>query len=525
MRIPGEALWLGDVPYGATSGIGRSRLRGCTLRALAAASLLLSIHSVNAQVCRLSVAGLNQSRRVAGDIHAECPETIEIHTAPFGNWGVTSNFGQKGNSHQFDGWCHNTRICDNTGACKTDCQDGWYEWNSCTNHPLYSAPNCTLYNSANCTEQVTATAVNVHGTRYVDIPVRCPFDSNGDGIPDSGGCADVTSFSSGTNFLSLYELDPGCCDELVQTVYFPAVTLNLACDVFGCAGTGSSWLSPLSWDSPSSPAKVFAELAVVVNWGAFVDTSGGCKVTAGTLSAVSSASFIGPNLAPESIGTVFGQGLAPGTEQATTLPLPTTLGGITVHITDRANVTRSAPLFYASPGQVNFQVPAGTAVGAATISMYSADVLRSKGTLQVESVVPGIYTANSNGKGVAAATAIRIGQGDTVSVQSVFECPAGVGSCVPAPLDLGSDTDRTYLTLYGTGIRHVADTTAVPATALAATIGGENATVSYAGPQGYFVGLDQVNILVPQSLRGRGVVDVSLTVNSKPANVVQVAIR
>ena len=57
---------------------------------------------LHSQVCRLSVAGLNQSRKVMGPVHAECPDEV-FHTAPFGNWGVASNYGQKGNSHQFDG--------------------------------------------------------------------------------------------------------------------------------------------------------------------------------------------------------------------------------------------------------------------------------------------------------------------------------------------------------------------------------------------------------------------------------------
>src|SRR3954447_6002800 len=92
-------------------------------RSLLAIAILLP--SVHAQVCRLSVAGLNQARRVTGAIGAECASPV--HSTPFGNWGVTSNYGQKGNSHQFDGWCHDQRVCDNTGACKSVCADGWYE--------------------------------------------------------------------------------------------------------------------------------------------------------------------------------------------------------------------------------------------------------------------------------------------------------------------------------------------------------------------------------------------------------------
>ena len=81
------------------------------------AILLMAIPSF-AQVCRLSVAGLNRDRKVSGEIATECP--APVHSAPFGNWGVTSNYGQKRDSHQFQGWCHDSRICDNNGDCKTD---------------------------------------------------------------------------------------------------------------------------------------------------------------------------------------------------------------------------------------------------------------------------------------------------------------------------------------------------------------------------------------------------------------------
>jgi len=46
--------------------------------------------------------------------------------------------------------------------------------------------------------------------------------------------------------------------------------------------------------------------------------------------------------------------------------------------------------------------------------------------------------------------------------------------------------------------------------------------VLYAGAQGTLAGLDQVNAQLPQSLAGRGEVDVMLTVDGKPANTVRV---
>jgi uncharacterized protein (TIGR03437 family) len=470
-------------------------------------------------VCRLSVAGLNQARRVTGQIRAECPSDL-FHTNPFGNWGVTSNFGQKANSHQFQGWCHDMRPCDNTGSCRSACADGWYEWNSCTDHSRYSPPNCSLYNAADCTEQATSTGINVHGTRYVDIPVRCPVDTNGDGIPDEGGCRDVPQYSTGTNFMSLYELDPVCCDQLVQTVYFPPLTLPLACDVFGCAAISSDWVSPVAWDSPASPPKVFAQLAAVVNWGGFVDQNRACRLAAPVMNVVSAASFTGPNLAPESIATALGDPLAPTTIEVTSLPLPTSLAGFSVQVTDRNGITRAAPLFYISPRQVNFAVPAGTPAGTATVSAFSGEILRASSRVQIEAVAPALFTQNADGKGVAAAIAVRYSPGGLVTWAPVYACGAAPGSCVPAPIDVGGPGETAYLVLFGSGIRNRSALTSV-----GVVIGGLNARADYAGPQGQYAGLDQVNIPLPRELAGRGVVNVELTVDGKPANIVQVAFR
>jgi uncharacterized protein (TIGR03437 family) len=449
------------------------------------------------------VAGLNQARRVTGDIRAECPTVV--HTTPFGNWGVTSNYGQKGNSRQFDGWCHDTRICDNSGSCRSVCADGWYEWNSCTSSPFFSAPNCTLYNAASCTEQQTTTGINVHGTKTIDVPVRCPIDTNGDGVPDQGGCQDVREHTTGTNFLSLYELDPVCCDELVQTVYFPSATIPLTCDTLGCASNASLWLTPVAWDSPSSPAKVFAEVSALVNWGAFVDDRRACAVTAAEFRVVSAASYTGPAVAPESIATAFGDRLSPATGEAATLPLPTSLAGLTLTITDSRSIERPAPLFYISPGQVNFLVPPGVAPGQARVAIFNGPVLRSTARIQVDPVAPALFTRDASGKGLAAATAVRVAADGAVTPLDV------------AALDFGDSGDTVYLTLYGTGIRNRAALSAV-----SATVGGVSARVDYAGAQGQFVGLDQVNLALPRELAGLGALDVVLTVASRAASPVQV---
>jgi uncharacterized protein (TIGR03437 family) len=90
----------------------------------------------------------------------------------------------------------------------------------------------------------------------------------------------------------------------------------------------------------------------------------------------------------------------------------------------------------------------------------------------------------------------------------------------PVPIDLGPETDRVFLALFGTGIRnrkYLGDVTA--------QVGGVGAQVFYAGPQGQFEGLDQVNVLLPRSLAGRGEVEVVLTVEGQAANAVRINIR
>jgi uncharacterized protein (TIGR03437 family) len=51
------------------------------------------------------------------------------------------------------------------------------------------------------------------------------------------------------------------------------------------------------------------------------------------------------------------------TNAAASIPLPGELAGTTVKVRDSAGVERSAPLFFVSPNQINYQLPPGTASG------------------------------------------------------------------------------------------------------------------------------------------------------------------
>src|SRR5262249_23156222 len=127
---------------------------------------------------------------------------------------------------------------------------------------------------------------------------------------------------------------------------------------------------------------------------------------AGALVTVSAASFSGAELARESLVTAFGVGLATATESA---PKPvTTLAGTMVKVRDSAGAERAALLFFVSPAQVNYQIPPDTASGMATITITSGDGAISTGSAQIVLVAPGLFAANANGSGVAAAVALRV---------------------------------------------------------------------------------------------------------------------
>jgi uncharacterized protein (TIGR03437 family) len=380
----------------------------------------------------------------------------------------------------------------------------------------WAPPNCSLFNEASCTQQKTVTGENVHGTRIVDTPVRCPTDTNSDGVSDQGGCADVRMYRSGTNFMSLYELDPGTTDELIQTVYFPEVVLNLQCDTWKCGSAGSQWLEPAFYDSPASPPKIYAQFAAVVNSAVFVDTSRACRAAGPALRLVSAAGYQA-RVSPESIMSIFGGGLAVETRSAPSPILPTELAGTQVSMTDAAGVTHALRLFYVSPDQVNVLLPSTLATGSARVVVTRNDTVTSSGTVTVADVAPALFSADATGSGVAAATAVRVSASGVQTAVPVFACTSS-GQCSPTPIDLGAAGDRVFVSLYGTGIRRQPGE-------VTATAGGAWLPVTYAGMQSQYSGLDQVNVLLPTSLRGRGTLQISVTQSGAAANPVTISVR
>ncbi|MBL8205057.1 MAG: DUF1800 family protein [Blastocatellia bacterium] len=234
------------------------------------------------------------------------------------------------------------------------------------------------------------------------------------------------------------------------------------------------------------------------------------------VTVVSAANYAGGTAAPEEIVSGFGTGLATTTQGATGVPLPTTLGGTTVKVRDSAGTERLSPLFYVSSTQINFQIPLGTALGSATITVTSGAVTRT-GTVTIANVAPGFFTADATGKGLAAAQALRLRADNSSSVEEVARYDSSQSKFVSLPVNLNT-TDQMFLQLYGTGVRRRSNLSNVTA-----TIGGVAVSVLYAGSQNGYEGLDQINLTLPRNLPG-GELDVVVKVDGVAANIVKLAI-
>jgi uncharacterized protein (TIGR03437 family) len=235
---------------------------------------------------------------------------------------------------------------------------------------------------------------------------------------------------------------------------------------------------------------------------------------AGTINStatVNDASYVSP-VAAGSIAAVFGNNLSIGTagSQLPT-PLPTvlaqssfTLGGL------------AAPMFFASPGQVNIQIPWELAGQAqVTIRGSVGGVQSNAQTVSLAAFSPGIFTLDASGKGQGA-----------ILVASTSQL---ANSATPAPRG-------SWIAIFCTGLGPVTNQPAsgsvAPTTPLARTltnpsvsIGGADASLNYAGLAPGLVGLYQVNALVPSATPVGSAVPVVITIGGVVSNTVTIAVQ
>ena len=218
------------------------------------------------------------------------------------------------------------------------------------------------------------------------------------------------------------------------------------------------------------------------------------------------ASYSAQAVAPGAIVSVFGASLSASTSQSSAAPLPTVLGDTTVTFNGIP-----APLYFASPQQVNAQVPFEVAPGSAIAEVNSNSGIALT-QLPVGAAGPGIFTRDGSGTGDGA----------------LIDAVTGALVTSSQPIAAGA-----YLAIYCTGLGAVTPATTtgdVPATLTYTTVNpsvlidGQTITPSWAGLAPGFVGLYQVNAQVPASLTA-GSHRLQLVMNGAASNTVTFAVR
>ncbi|NOT63452.1 MAG: DUF11 domain-containing protein, partial [Acidobacteria bacterium] len=244
-----------------------------------------------------------------------------------------------------------------------------------------------------------------------------------------------------------------------------------------------------------------------------------------TVAAVSAASYRATDVTAGGIVALFGTGLATTSKAAATQPLPTELEGVSV-TASAPNFEKPCPLFFVSPQQINLLLPAPDALQLPptelSLTVRRAGAVVAVTYLRVRSFAPSLFSANATGQGLAAAVALRVKADGSQVYEPITRFDPMLNRLVPIPLDVSNAREQVFLVLFGTGIGPRLYFRSEVFTSIA----NQPCEVLYAGRQGTLEGLDQVNVLLPRTLAGRGEADIVLTTpEGGAANVVKVNLK
>jgi uncharacterized protein (TIGR03437 family) len=233
---------------------------------------------------------------------------------------------------------------------------------------------------------------------------------------------------------------------------------------------------------------------------------------------LNAASYSPAVLAPDAIATIFGSGSVSTSSGSARAESESSLQDTTVRIIDSAGIGYTTQLFFVSPTQINFLMPSGITLGPAMATIVDSNGGASLAAFTVARIAPGMFAANSTGMGAASALMVRVHpDGSQDPRVNVVTYDSVAKAFVPRPLSLEPETDRVFLEVYVTGIRHSSN--------VIVTINGQSIPVLYAGQHGQFAGLDQINLELPASLKGAGEVQLKISADGQISNSVTVVIK
>ena len=198
---------------------------------------------------------------------------------------------------------------------------------------------------------------------------------------------------------------------------------------------------------------------------------------------VSAADYAELGLAPGAMVSAFGPGLGQNADHAS------------VSLVDKNGKVFKAMVTSVAPKQVNYILPQDLPAGMYWTTLISGSLLFS-GPMYVLPFSPSLFSVGT--AQLAAAWVTRVRADNSVSIEPVFQMNSSNQSSEPAPIDFGPDGDRVYLTVLGTGIRQRDNLDSIQL-----MVGGNLLPALYAGPT-ETAGIDQINVLLPRDLAGKG---------------------
>ena len=204
-----------------------------------------------------------------------------------------------------------------------------------------------------------------------------------------------------------------------------------------------------------------------------------------TISAVVNGASFRPAISPGTWMTLTGSNFASATATATTVPLPTSLGGIRV-LVNNAEV----PVYFVNATQINVQLPYATPLGQATAIVEANGVNSAPVNFQVVTAAPGIFVYGNNRavvQNVDAQGGVTLNTSDNPIVAGgvILVYFTGQGP-LDNPIATGGPASQTVLS-------RVISSASV-------SIGGKPAAAAFLGMSPGFIALAQGNIVVPADL-------------------------
>ena len=204
---------------------------------------------------------------------------------------------------------------------------------------------------------------------------------------------------------------------------------------------------------------------------------------------VNAASFMQAGLPAGSIArgslfSIFGQKIGPASSPTLAFPLSTSLGGVSIQVTQGNTTVNAIPVFV-SPGQVNAIMPSNAPLGAVSIFVTIGNTKSPPSPARVVADSFGIFSVYSDGLGPGALQNFVAANNTPLNTPSLAAQPA--------------QTIIMYGTGLGAGLNpdNVAPQAGSLPTKVEVFVGGQLASTQYSGRSPCCSGLDQIVFTVP----------------------------